>query len=441
VANCPCRSLDRTIEFGDDSIGIKLGAIVIEKAVILSTGDELTSGKVVDTNSSYIADQLFALGIPVAAILKVGDDRKRLLWAFGQARELGHLVIGSGGLGPTADDLSTELVAEFLGVKLELNEAIADALKTRFEKRGMAFTANNLKQAQFPEGAAIIPNLVGTAPGFRVNFGANCQLIWLSGVPHEMTAMFHESVLPWIIEQKGAQARIHEAMFKIHGLTESKLDDMVKLLDLGTNAKLAFRAHFPDLTLRLTVSGHDDEKKFVSLRQQISAILGANIYAHSNANMEDVVGQLLLAKQQTLALAESCTGGLISHRITRVAGSSAYYIGGAVTYSNQEKIRVLGVNPTTLERFGAVSRETALEMSQGIRVRSGATIALSVTGVAGPSGGTPEKPVGTVWVSIAHTQGHEARLLRLMVLTDRERIIQGTSQAALNWLRQTLLEL
>ncbi|HEX9455969.1 MAG TPA: competence/damage-inducible protein A [Candidatus Binatia bacterium] len=415
---------------------------MIEIAVILSTGDELTTGKVIDTNSSYIADRLFALGIKVAAILKVGDDREKLLWAFRQARELGDIVIGTGGLGPTADDLSSELVAEFLGVRLRQNDAIAAVLKARFEKRGVAFTANNLKQAQFPEGATIVPNPVGTAPGFRVDIGGDRQLIWLSGVPHEMTAMLHETVIPWIIEQNGTQARIHEATFKIHGITESRLDDLVKSLELGATAKLAFRAHFPDLTLRLTVGGGtDDAIKFSSLRQQISVILHDYIYAESNATLEEVVGRLLLEKNKTLALAESCTGGLISHRITRVAGSSAYFLGSAVTYSNQEKTRALGVKPETLERFGAVSRETALEMSQGIRERSGASIALSVTGVAGPSGGSPEKPVGTVWVSIAHARGHEAKLLKLMVLTDRERIIQGTAQAALNWLRQTLLEL
>jgi len=415
---------------------------VIQNAVILSTGDELTSGKVIDTNSSYIADRLYALGIKVAAILKVGDDREKLLWAFRQAHELGDIVIGTGGLGPTADDLSTELVAEFLGVKLKQDDAIAAALKARFAKRGVGFTENNLKQAVFPEGATIIPNPIGTAPGFRVSLGGNRQLLWLSGVPHEMTAMLRETVIPWIVEQSGAQARIHEATFKIHGITESKLDDLVKPVELGDNAKLAFRAHFPDLTLRLTVSGGtDDVVKFSSLRQQISAILRDYIYAENDLSMEDVVGQLLLEKKQTLALAESCTGGLISHRITRVAGSSAYYLGGAITYSNQEKIRALGVKPATLERFGAVSREAALEMSHGIRERSGANIALSVTGVAGPSGGSPEKPVGTVWVSISHGQKHEAKLLKLLVLTDRERIIQGTSQAALNWLRLTLSKL
>jgi nicotinamide-nucleotide amidase len=247
-------------------------------------------------------------------------------------------------------------------------------------------------------------------------------------------------VLPWIAEQKGSQGRIFEATFKIHGITESKLDDLVKPIELGSRAKLSFRAHFPDLTLRLTVSGNETQMKdFAALREQIRSVLGPYIYAEGDATMEEVVGKLFSAKKQTLALAESCTGGLISHRITRVEGSSAYFLGAAITYSNEEKIRSLGVNPETLARFGAVSRETALEMSAGIRQRTGATMALSVTGIAGPTGGSTEKPVGTVWVSLARASQHEAKLLKLIVLTDRERIIQGASQAALNWLRQSLL--
>jgi nicotinamide-nucleotide amidase len=415
---------------------------MIETAVILSTGDELTTGKVIDTNSAYIADRLLALGIKVAAVLKVGDDREKLLWAFRQARELGDVVIGTGGLGPTADDLTTEVVAQFLGVKMIEDQQVASNLKARFERRGVPWTANNLKQALFPDGASIIVNPAGTAPGFNVDIGQGKKLLWLSGVPNEMTAMLRETVLPWIVEQKGNQSLIHEAIFKIHGITESKLDDLVKPVELGDSAKLSFRAHFPELTLRLTVSGSDAQAtNFNSLRQQLRAILGDYVYAESDTTMEEIVGRLLAEKSQTLALAESCTGGLIAHRITRIAGSSAYFLGAAVTYSNQEKIRALGVKPATLEKFGAVSRETALEMSQGIKERTGASIALSVTGVAGPSGGTPEKPVGTVWVSIARANWHEAKLLNLLVLTDRERIIQGTSQAALNWLRLSLLEL
>jgi len=413
--------------------------VMIENAVILSTGDELTTGKVVDTNSTLIADRLFGLGIRVAAVIKVGDDRGKLLWAFGQARELGDVIIGTGGLGPTADDLTTESVAEFLGVKTQLDAEVAAAIKARFAKRALGFTGNNLKQATFPVGSIIIPNPNGTAPGFRVDLGGDKKLIWLSGVPHEMSAMLRDWVLPWIVEQNGGQSLMHEATFKIFGITESKLDDLMKPLDLGLDAKLAFRAHFPDLTLRLMVSGGATQAgKFTDLRSQIKSILGKYVYADSARTMEEVVGQLLIQRQQTLALAESCTGGLISHRITGVAGSSAYFLGAAITYSNAEKTRALGVSPETLTRVGAVSQETALEMSQGIRRRTGADIGLSVTGVAGPSGGSPDKPVGTVWMSICQENFHRAKLLHLMVLTDRERIVQGTAQAALNWLRQRL---
>jgi nicotinamide-nucleotide amidase len=215
----------------------------------------------------------------------------------------------------------------------------------------VAFTQNNIKQALFPDGSVIIPNPNGTAPGFRVDIGRGKKLMWLSGVPHEMSAMLRESVLPWIVEQNGSQSTIHEATFKIHGITESKLDDLMNPLDLADKAKLAFRAHFPDLTLRLTVSGGAPQLgRFTALRSQIKTILDDYIYADSERTMEEVVGQLLLQKQLTLALAESCTGGLISHRITRVAGSSAYFLGAAITYSNAEKIRSLGVSPETLAR-------------------------------------------------------------------------------------------
>jgi nicotinamide-nucleotide amidase len=408
---------------------------MIANAVILSTGDELTTGKVIDTNSTFIADQLFAAGVKVAAVLKVGDEREKLLWAFHQARELGDLIIGTGGLGPTADDLTTELVAEFLGCTLMLDDTVAAGLKKRFTERGFTWTDNNLKQALFPAGATIIPNPLGTAPGFRVLLGEDKNLIWLSGVPQEMTAMFNATVMPWIVAQRGQAADI--LTFKIYGLTESKLDDLVKPLDLGANAKLSFRAHFPDLTVRLTVSGGKQQETFLKLREEIRRILGTYIYAEGDVTLEEVVGKLLLGKKQTLALAESCTGGLISHRITRIAGSSDYYIGGAVTYANEAKTKFLGVQPTTLEKHGAVSEQTALEMSQGIRQSTGARVGLSVTGIAGPSGGSAAKPVGTVWIGIAAKKYHEARLWHFH--GERERIILSASQAALNWLRLFLL--
>ena len=410
---------------------------MIDRAVILSTGDELTTGRVVDTNSAVIADRLSSLGIEVTTVLKIGDDRDRLLWGLRQARELGDLVIGTGGLGPTADDLTTEVVAQFLGCKLHLDETVAQSLKQRFQARGLSWTPNNLKQASFPEGSTIVPNPLGTAPGFRISSGDNKTLIWLSGVPQEMVAMLTDTVIPWLIEQRSNVEGVFSCTFKVYGLTESKLDSLLKPLELDEQAKLSFRAHYPDLSLRLNVHGRKEKEKIFSrLKEEIRHILGSYVYAEGDVTLEEIVGQLLLAKKQTLALAESCTGGYISHRITRVAGSSAYYVAGAVTYSNEAKISFLSVSPATLEQHGAVSQETALEMSRGIREKTGATIALSVTGIAGPSGGSPEKPIGTVWISIAKNDLHEARRFRFH--GERERIILGTSQAALNWLRTTL---
>jgi nicotinamide-nucleotide amidase len=412
---------------------------MIERAVVLSTGDELTTGKVIDTNSAAIADCLFATGIEVAAVLKVGDRKEKLHWALRQGCELADLIIGTGGLGPTADDLTTEVVAEFLGCPLIQDEQVAQSLKQRFEARGIAWTANNLKQARFPQGSFIVPNPVGTAPGFRVPIAPVTSLIWLSGVPQEMAAMLRETVMPWIAQQRGDAGQLRAATFKIYGLTESKLDDLVKPIELGSQARLSFRAHYPDLTLRLTVKGGQEAGELLTrLTDQIRGALGSHIYCEGEETLEQIVGRLLSAKRQTLALAESCTGGYISHRITRVAGSSAYYYGGAVTYSNDAKIRFLGVNPAILETYGAVSRATALEMSRGIRERTGAGIGLSVTGVAGPSGGSPEKPLGTVWISIARDNYHEARLYNFH--GERERVITGTSQAALHWLRTILIQ-
>jgi nicotinamide-nucleotide amidase len=403
-------------------------------AVILSTGDELTTGKVVDTNSATIAERLYTAGVQVAAVLKVGDDREKLLWAFAQARELGDLIIGTGGLGPTADDLTSEIVAEFLDCRLMQDEAVASGLKERFKARGIPWTENNLKQALFPEGAVIIPNPVGTAPGFHVNVAPGKDLVWLSGVPQEMTAMLDATVIPWLRSEEAGSDAIYSRAFKIYGLTESKLDSLVKPLALSAREKLSFRAHFPDLTLRLSAIG--DEKNFAGHCAEIRRILGSHIYAEGDLTMEEAVGRLLIETKSTLALAESCTGGSISRRIARIAGSSAYYLGGVVSYSNQAKMEFLGVKPATLEKFGAVSEPTALEMSRGVRARTGASIALSVTGIAGPSGGSPDKPVGTVWMSVAQPTGEQARLFQFH--GERERIILAASQAGLNWLRTVL---
>jgi nicotinamide-nucleotide amidase len=412
---------------------------MIQKAVVLSTGDELTTGRVIDTNSAVIAERLSAKGVEVAAILKVGDNKEQLLWALRQAPALADIVIGTGGLGPTSDDLTSEVVAEFLGCKLREDERVARELQQRFKDRGISWSANSLKQAMFPAGSTIISNPVGTAPGFRLPIRPDKTLLWLSGVPQEMVAMLDQTVLPWIEGQRGESIHAFSCTFKIHGLTEGQLDEMLRPVHLQNRARLSFRAHYPDLSLRLSIrtQSPDGSVVFETIKNEIRVILGKHIYAEGDTTLEQVIGGLLMAKQQTLALAESCTGGYISHRVTRVAGSSAYYYGGAVTYSNEAKIRFLGVHPETLEKHGAVSRETALEMSAGIKQRTGADVGMSVTGVAGPAGGSAEKPVGTVWVSIAQTGRHKAKLFRFT--GEREHVILGTSQVALNWLRTSLL--
>jgi nicotinamide-nucleotide amidase len=411
---------------------------MIRKVAILSTGDEITTGRVVDTNSAYIADRLYSLGLEVVAILKVGDTKERLLWALEHGLNLGDLVIGTGGLGPTADDLTTEMVGEYFGRPLRMDNDVATGLKRRFEARGLPWTQNNLKQALFPEGAEIVPNPAGTAPGFRIETADKKSLIWLSGVPREMEAMMQETVLPWVAKASAGGGRVSAATFKIHGLTESRLDDILKPILLPPEARLSFRAHYPDLTLRLTVwGGQQREKHFSELTARIRELIGPHIYGVGDVTLEEIVGNLLQKKGWTLALAESCTGGAIAHRITRVPGSSAYFKSSIVSYSNDAKIHFLGVKQATLEQHGAVSEETAIEMAEGALREANADIALGITGIAGPSGGSTEKPVGAVWMGIARRGHSDARHFNFH--GDRERVILGAAQAALNFLRTSLL--
>jgi nicotinamide-nucleotide amidase len=407
----------------------------MESAVLLSTGDELVTGRIVDTNSAYIAEKLYSLGIPVSAILKLGDDRPSLLWSLARAVELGSLLIGTGGLGPTADDLTNETVAAFLGRGLRLHEDVVANLRRRAESRGQAWTPNNAKQALLPEGSEIVPNPVGTAPGFRLDLGNSKTLFWLPGVPREMEAMLRDTVLPWVSRQLSPGEGTASLAFKIYGLTESQLDDALKGVRLPDSARLSFRVHFPDLTVRLSVSGKQRDAEIANLATQIRSLIGSHVYAEGDKTLEEIVGRLLLEHGWTLALAESCTGGYLSHRVTRVAGSSAYFKSAAVTYSNEAKVD-LGVATATIETYGPVSSETAREMALAIRQRAATDIGLSVTGVAGPSGGTDAIPVGTVWIGMSHSAGTQAQ--RLHFAGDRERVILGASQAALYWLRTHL---
>lgn len=415
---------------------------MIEKAVILSTGDELTTGRIADTNASFIADQLVAAGLDVVAALVVGDYPDRIAWAWHEAMRLADVVVSTGGLGPTVDDLTTEALAHVAGRRLLVDHDVAARIRQFFEAMGRAMPENNLKQARFPEGAVIIPNALGTAPGFRLDLatarGAR-HLIVLPGVPREMKPMLEDHVLPWLREARGADDVYMSHVFQTFGVSESALDELVAACVAPDEGRIAFRASFPQISVRLTVHGPAAHvsRRLDTLAARLRARIGDAAYGEGETAMETVVGELLKQRGLTLALAESCTGGLVGNRITNVPGSSAYLKGGIVAYSNDVKQQSLGVRAETLAAHGAVSEETAVEMATGARRILGADLGLAVTGVAGPEGGTPEKPVGTVCFALASAT--VVRYRRYQLWGTREWVKLLSSQIALDWVRRFLL--
>jgi nicotinamide-nucleotide amidase len=415
---------------------------MIERAVILSTGDELTTGKVVDTNANYIADKLHEIGLNLAAVLTVGDVPERLEWAWRTAMEMADVVISTGGIGPTADDLTTETVARITGKKLFFDEPTADKMRRLFASGGRKMPENNLKQAMFPDGATILLNALGTAPGFRMAVpqkNHTSHLIVLPGVPREMKPMMEEQVIPWLVDSRGHD-KVHVSQtFQTYGISESGLDEAVAGLIKPEEARVSFRASFPQISLRVAVEGRPGEaqatldKLSARVREKISEF----VYGEGDVTMEDVVGRILTERHLTLAVAESCTGGMIGHRITNVPGASNYLRADLVTYSNESKVQLLGVSEETLKQHGAVSEQCVLEMAAGVRRVTGADIGLATSGIAGPGGGTPEKPVGTVCIALVADGFKASRSYRMWGARDWIKTL--ASQVALDWVRRYLL--
>lgn len=415
---------------------------MIERAAILSIGDELTTGRTVDTNANFIADQLGGVGVDVTAVLTVGDFTDRIAWAYREALELAELVVSTGGLGPTADDLTTETLALVLGRDLVLDEAVAATIRERFAAMGRSMPENNLKQARFPAGAVILPNRLGTAPGYRLEvdwYGQARYVFALPGVPREMQALLTEQVIPWVQKNRGSEELYVSRVFQTFGISESALDELVSGIVPVEIGRVSFRAAFPQISVRLTVHGLPGEaaRRLEDYGQRLRERLGAYCYAEGETTMEAVVGDLYRARGWTLALAESCTGGLIGHRITNVPGSSAYFRGCLVVYSNEAKTELLGVREDTLRLHGAVSLETAAEMAAAARERLRSDVALAVTGIAGPEGGAAEKPVGTVCFGLATPDGVVTH--RYQLWGNREWIKTLSSQIGLDWLRRYAL--
>jgi nicotinamide-nucleotide amidase len=413
-------------------------------AAILAIGDEIVTGLTLDTNSAFLAERLRAVGVDPVGILAAPDDEGAIVRTFERALLDAEVVISTGGLGPTADDLTTACVARLAGRELRLDEASLRAIEERFRVSGRKMTPNNRKQALFPEGSTVVPNPIGTAPGLICPVergGLQRHVICLPGVPLEMRRMVAETVIPWL-QARASQRRFASRVFSTFGLAESKLDELLTGSIGPDEARLAFRAAFPRIQARLTLSGPPDadlEARLDELEQRVREQLGTHLYAIGDEGMEETVGRLLRERGLTLAVAESCTGGLIGHRLTDVAGSSEYFLLGVVSYSNEAKQEVLGVRAETLATFGAVSIETAEEMAAGIRQLAGSDLGLATTGIAGPSGGTPDKPVGTVCVAIAWQGGAWSRRYQLGD-RGREWIKGMTAQLALDRVRRRLLD-
>jgi nicotinamide-nucleotide amidase len=408
------------------------------EAEIIAVGSEMLTPARVDTNSLYLTGELNNLGVEVTAKCVVGDDRDRLADTVVRALARSSVVILSGGLGPTEDDVTREAVAQALGRGMVFHEEIADALERRFAATGRKMAAINKRQAMVIEGAEVLPNDRGTAPGqWLAANGAVAML--LPGPPHELKAMFERQCLPRLARLVPPLA-IRTAFLRVTGMSESDLDALISpVYKRYQNPVTTILAANGDLQVHLRArcaTEAEAEALLAEVTAPIEALLGDRLYSRTGEPLEVLVGSLLRARHATVAVAESCTGGLLGGRLTETPGSSDYFAGGFITYSNALKRELLGVSADTLGQFGAVSEQTAEAMALGVRQRTGADYAISITGIAGPDGGTELKPVGLVYVGIADAEGTVISSRRF--LGDRQRIRVFSTQLALDLLRRRL---
>ena len=405
---------------------------------ILSTGDEVLTGMIADTNAAFLADQMGSLGFEVMRHTTVGDDRGMLEAAFRQLGESADVVLCTGGLGPTVDDLTTEIAAQVLGCELTLDEPALAYMEGLWKARGRTMPENNRKQAMIPAPAEVLANPVGTAPGFTARIG-RAQFFFMPGVPREMKKMFAEQVVPRLERLRTEPTVFEVRVYRTFGLTESGADlALAGLEERFPEVKLGFRAHFPEIQIKLTVKGPDiaaARSRLEAAADEVKQRLGAHVFS-DGAPIEEIVGAGLRREKATLATAESCTGGLVAQMLTAIPGSSDYVDRGFVTYSNQAKMDLLGVTEEILRDHGAVSEPCARAMAEGARTRAGTTYAVAVTGIAGPGGGTPEKPVGLVYVALAAPDRTVVRRLRWT--GQREQIRAISAMVALDMLRRRL---
>jgi nicotinamide-nucleotide amidase len=410
------------------------------KASIVTIGNEILSGMTSDTNSAYLARELNLIGIPVVLKLSVGDRGQDILRAFKQALAESDIVLCTGGLGPTSDDITKKVAANLFGSKLKLDKPTLEYIRSRFARRGIEMPACNRGQAMVPNKARILFNPEGTAPGLLFKRGKK-MLVLMPGVSREMKAIYSGS-LSGVLSGLAGKNIIRQLTLRTTGISESAIAEKLASFEKGlATGTMAYLPTHLGVDLRLTLSGKragQMDEKLQELSSKIRQLLGPVIYGQDDETMEVIVGRLLKEKKLTLTTAESCSGGLIADRITDVPGSSEYFLGSVIAYSNTLKEKLLGVKSQTLRLHGAVSRETAIEMANGVRGRLDSHLGLSITGIAGPNGGTDKKPVGLVFMAVAGPKGTVVEERRF--LGQRRHIKESASQAALNMLRLYLLK-
>ena len=413
------------------------------QASIITIGDELLIGQTIDTNSAFIAQQLNSLGLWVRRRVAVGDNRDEILSALREESKNSAILILTGGLGPTADDITKPLLCDYYGGKLVRKQAILDHIEHLFEKvykRPGALLERNKKQADVPDNCLVLHNPSGTAPGMLFNQkGVIC--ISLPGVPREMKDLMTSAVIPWLKENISRPYIVHRTLLTC-GIGESMLAELLTVFEqsLPSHISLAYLPNYGMVKLRLTGKSETQralQQEVDVLAQQLAVLTAEYLVTDQDMTMEAVIGQLLLTKNWTVATAESCTGGLIAHQLSSVPGASAYFKGSVVCYDNDMKERILGVQKTTLQEYGAVSEQTVTEMVKGVRELTKADVAVAVSGIMGPTGGTPDKPVGTVCVAVSN--GDKTLATKLKLGFDRTRNTQQTALFALNLLRKLIV--
>lgn len=413
------------------------------KSKLISIGDEILIGQIVNTNASYLGERLYSAGVPVEKIVVIGDEESMLISELEDALNNYDVTIITGGLGPTHDDITKPVLVRFFNDELVKDEKVLEHVKKIFSDRKIEMPEINVEQAMVPKNSKVIWNELGTAPG--ILFERNGRIIMsLPGVPYEMKAMMENFILPYLESNllKENKIFLKQKTLLTTGLGESSLFEKIgDIKSVIGEAKLAFLPSAEGVRLRINVKGEretETQKQLNEIEIKLREKIGKFIYGVNEDSLEKVIGKILRDMKKTLSVAESCTGGMISQKLVSIPGSSDYYLGGVCSYSNKEKINILGVKEETLKKYGAVSEATAIEMAEGVRKLTKSDYSISTTGIAGPDGGSPEKPVGLVWIGYSDSEISFA--IDFSFGSNREINIRRASMRALEILRRKLLK-